>query len=207
MAEGRNLVASMTLRPSYLKKLVFPKAVMESCRHLLPPTLQLGQSRQAGAKLKSGNREFSVTFSLGQTRDRLVLLETGWKDVVDQLGLEEGDRVTISLEYGASSTYLIELIERVLAPVEGPQAEEAADLYQGGEEVHINLDQGGNTHATTAALTSARFSCLQSGNKSFIPKFDLNKSPAKSDEEEIKVSASFILVSLFNLVLNLAPPQ
>ncbi|GKV09201.1 hypothetical protein SLEP1_g20742 [Rubroshorea leprosula] len=181
MAEGHNLVDSMKLCSSNLKKLAFPTAVMESRRHLLPPTLQLGQSRQAGATLKSGNREFSVTFSLGRTCDRLVLLETGWKDVVDQLALKEGDRVKISLGDRASSTYLIELLERVLAPDEGPKAEEAADVHQGGEEVHINLDQGGNAHATTAASTSAPFSCLQSGNKSSNMEFDLNKPPVESD--------------------------
>ncbi|GLU06004.1 hypothetical protein SLE2022_230730 [Rubroshorea leprosula] len=129
MAEEQNVVASITLRHSYLKKLVFPKAVMQTLRHLLPATLQ-GESRHAGATLKSGNREFPVTFSLGRTQDRLVLLETGWKYVVDQLGLKEGDGVTISLDDRANSTYLIER----------PQAEEA-DVYQGG-------DEGEDAHAT-----------------------------------------------------------
>ncbi|GKV31651.1 hypothetical protein SLEP1_g40323 [Rubroshorea leprosula] len=154
MTKGQNVVASITLRHSYLKKLVFPKAVMQTHRHLLPPTLQ-GHSQQAGATLKSGNQEFSVTFSLGRSNDRLVLLETGWKDVVDQLGLKEGDGVTISLDDRASSTYLIKLIETVLAPVEGPQAEEG-DIYQGGDDAHAK-----------------------------VVKFDLNKLPEESDEEEI----------------------
>ncbi|GLU11681.1 hypothetical protein SLE2022_284130 [Rubroshorea leprosula] len=107
MAEGDTVVASMTLRRSCLKKLFSPKAVMQTLRHLLPATLP-GQTRQAHAILKGGNREpLTVTFSLGRNHDRLVLLETGWKNVAKKLGLKEGDKVTISLDDRASSTYSI----------------------------------------------------------------------------------------------------
>ncbi|GLU11668.1 hypothetical protein SLE2022_284010 [Rubroshorea leprosula] len=101
------MVASTTLRRSYLKKLVFPKAVMQTRRHLLPATLW-GQTGKAHAMLKGGNREtLPVTFSLGRNHDRLVLLESGWKNVVKKLGLNEGDKVIISLDDRASSTYSI----------------------------------------------------------------------------------------------------
>ncbi|GLU11672.1 hypothetical protein SLE2022_284050 [Rubroshorea leprosula] len=139
MAEGDavHVVASITLRPSYLKKLVFPKAAMQTRRHLLPATLW-GQTGQAHAILKGGNREpLAVTFSLGRNHDRLVLLESGWKNVVKKLGLKEGDKVIISLDDRASSTYSI------FSP------------------------------------------SLQSGYTSVIVRFDLNKPPKESGEEEI----------------------
>ncbi|GLU11677.1 hypothetical protein SLE2022_284090 [Rubroshorea leprosula] len=107
MAKGDTVVASLTLRRSYLKKLAFPKAVIQTRAHLLPATLG-GQTRQAHAILKGGNREpLPVTFSLGRNHDRLVLLESGWKNVVKKLGLKEGNKVIISLDDRASSTYSI----------------------------------------------------------------------------------------------------
>ncbi|GLU11665.1 hypothetical protein SLE2022_283980 [Rubroshorea leprosula] len=137
MAEGDTVLASITLRRSYLEKLVFPKAAMQTRRHLLPATLW-GETGKAHAILKGGNREpLPVTFSLGRERDRLVLLGSGWKKVVKKLGLKEGDKVIISLDDRASSTYSI------FSPN------------------------------------------LQSGHKSVIKKFDLNKSPKASDEGEM----------------------
>ncbi|GKV50627.1 hypothetical protein SLEP1_g57327 [Rubroshorea leprosula] len=137
MAEADTVLASITVRRSYLKKLVFPKAAMQIRRHLLPAILW-GQTGQAHAILKGGNREpLPVTFSLGRKRDRLVLLGSGWKKVVQKLGLKEGDKVIISLDDRASSTYSI------FSP------------------------------------------SLQSGHKSVIMKFDLNKSPEASDEGEM----------------------
>ncbi|GKV09204.1 hypothetical protein SLEP1_g20744 [Rubroshorea leprosula] len=186
MAEGHNqkqVVASIIIRRSYLQKLIFPTAVIQTHRHLLPQTLF--ENRRAAAILKSDrNHRFHVTFSLGRNHERLVLLETGWRDVVHDLGLVEHDEVAISLEDEASSTYTIGVVNRVLAPVEGPQAEEA-DIYQGGDE--INLDQEGDTHATAAAAsTSAPSSSRPQGEaNSAILKIDLNKLPEESDEEEI----------------------
>ncbi|GLU11670.1 hypothetical protein SLE2022_284030 [Rubroshorea leprosula] len=137
MAEGDTVLASITLRRSYLEKLVFPKAAMQTRRHLLPATLW-GQTGQAHAILKGGNREpLPTTFSLGRKRDRLVFLGSGWKKVVKKLDLKEGDKVIISLDDRASSTYSI------FSPN------------------------------------------LQSGHKSVIKKFDLNKSPEASDEGEM----------------------
>ncbi|GLU11679.1 hypothetical protein SLE2022_284110 [Rubroshorea leprosula] len=137
MAEADAVLASITVSHSYLKKLVFPKAVMQTRRHLLPATLW-GQTGKADAILKGGNREpLPVTFSLGRKRDRLVLLGSGWKKVVKKLDLKEGDKVIISLDDRASSTYSI------FSPN------------------------------------------LQSGHKSVIKKFDLNKSPEASDEGEM----------------------
>ncbi|GKV01042.1 hypothetical protein SLEP1_g13640 [Rubroshorea leprosula] len=143
MAEGDTIVASIILRRSYLKKLVFPKAVMQTRRHLLPGTLW-GQTGKAYAILKGGNREtLPVTFSLGRKRDRLVLLGSGWKKVVKKLGLKEGEKVIISLDDRASSTYSI-----------------CSSSLQSGHKPHV------------------------------IMKFDLNKPPEESDEEEMDVRSN-----------------
>ncbi|GLU11671.1 hypothetical protein SLE2022_284040 [Rubroshorea leprosula] len=107
MAEADTVLASITVRRSYLEKLVFPKAVMQRRHDLLPATLW-GQTGKADAILKGGNREpLPVTFSLGRKRDRLVFLGSGWKKVVKKLDLKEGDKVIISLDDRASSTYSI----------------------------------------------------------------------------------------------------
>ncbi|GLU11666.1 hypothetical protein SLE2022_283990 [Rubroshorea leprosula] len=107
MAEGDTEVASITLSSSYLKKLVFPKSVIQTRAHLLPATLG-GQTRRANAILKGGNGEpLPITFSLGQNHVRLVLLESGWKNAVKKLGLKKGNKVIISLEDRASFTYSI----------------------------------------------------------------------------------------------------
>ncbi|GLU11667.1 hypothetical protein SLE2022_284000 [Rubroshorea leprosula] len=137
MAEADTVLASITLPRSYLEKLVFPKAVMHTRCHLLPETLW-GETGKAHAMLRGGNcKPLPVTFSLGRKRDRLVLLGSGWKKVVQKLGLKEGDKVIISLDDRASSPYSI------FSP------------------------------------------SLQSGHKSVIKKFDLNKSPEASDEGEM----------------------
>ncbi|GKV50620.1 hypothetical protein SLEP1_g57320 [Rubroshorea leprosula] len=115
---------------------------MQTRRHLLPGTLW-GQTGKAHAILRGGNREtLPVTFSLGRKRDRLVLLGSGWKKVVKKLDLKEGDKVIISLDERASSTYSI------FSPN------------------------------------------LQSGHKSVIMKFDLNKPPEESDEEKMDVRSN-----------------
>ncbi|GKV51436.1 hypothetical protein SLEP1_g58094 [Rubroshorea leprosula] len=106
-------------------KLTLPQAVVEQMPVLFPPTLQIDRRAELTMFNFRGPNvaEFVVTASLqkqGQDGVRVVLLESGWKPVVRELGLREGDTVRILLLDNTAWTYSI-AVERAFDLNEPPE--------------------------------------------------------------------------------------
>ncbi|GKV09899.1 hypothetical protein SLEP1_g21333 [Rubroshorea leprosula] len=153
------LVSTQTL-PYYSTstggKLTFPKHVVGKIGMLFHPKLQ--NERKAELKVflevpKEGSRPFEVTASLQKegNGDRVVLLASGWKPIVRELQLKEGDTVSIFLLNNTEWTYLMAVtrapeakrVDEDVVPEEAPIRMEF-DLNQPVQvqlEMEINLNQ------------------------------------------------------------------
>ncbi|GLU13123.1 hypothetical protein SLE2022_297690 [Rubroshorea leprosula] len=127
-------------------KLTFPRHVVGKIPVLFPPELQNTKRAKLNLRFEGPNVvEFVVTASLhkqGQNGVRVVLVESGWKPVVRELGLRKGDTVSIFLLDNRFWTYSIE-VER--APeadrVDVNAMDEDVVLEDAQSDMGINLNQ------------------------------------------------------------------
>ncbi|GKV09895.1 hypothetical protein SLEP1_g21327 [Rubroshorea leprosula] len=101
-------------------KLTLPQHVVRMIPVLFPSELQIARRAELTMFNFEGPNvaEFVVTASLqrqGENGERVVLLESGWKPVVRELGLTEGDTVSIYLLDNMAWIYSIE-VQRVPVP-------------------------------------------------------------------------------------------
>ncbi|GKV09908.1 hypothetical protein SLEP1_g21341 [Rubroshorea leprosula] len=123
MAQTKILVSSQKLSKYSTGdrgKLTIPQDVERKIPQLFPPELKWGKRAKLNMFLDPNDgRPFEVTASLqklsrnGKNGMRVVFLESGWKPVVRELNLKEGDKVSIFLLNKMEWTYSIE-VERAL---------------------------------------------------------------------------------------------
>ncbi|GKV51435.1 hypothetical protein SLEP1_g58093 [Rubroshorea leprosula] len=126
-------------------KLTLPQAVFGQMPVLFPPTLQIARRAELTMFNFQGPNvaKFVVTASLqrqGENGERVVLLESGWKPVVRELGLRKGDTVRIRLLDNMAWTYSIE-VERAAYQPNQPAVRMAFDLNElPAANMEINLN-------------------------------------------------------------------